>query len=319
MERVQYKPNVLFLAMRGKKISFIVSLCAFLKAVFANRGDACLRVSAIGRWDNDTFFPFISSPRTRERRAGHLATIPKARVLLVGDSLDRNIVRDACTFYGKHPEPYLGCAYPYGEGLFCATDDFELASFFMFGSVLNENGNIAGNQHACEGIPDNTRARIGPEHVRRCMQRFTEEPDIVLVQSVQWTLQFTQGANRRWRDIFYQERATADFARQYVANMTFIVRALRKSFPRSAVYLHTVPPIEDESGRFSSSKSVLETNRLIRVVASAAKVDCVADFEHLASSYSGVKLEDDGRHPVHTINVAFGKLIVGAAKLQRRA
>jgi hypothetical protein len=156
-----------------------------------------------------------------------------------------------------------------------------------------------------------------PHNLRRAMLAFTGEPDLVVVNSVQWTLARAQTEDPAWKTLFDDRARFESFAGGYLRNMSFVTQAVRAAFPASSVFVQTIPLTRDFSDRLLGGRTVGVVNQLARLVAAASPPGCVLDVSELALRHPGERLGSDGRHPSPAVTLAAVEMALAAARALR--
>lgn len=270
--------------------------------------EACLAGAAFGSW---TFNHFRSSIYTSIRYhrfySGFYSTVSKkARVLIIGDSINRDGVKNLCLSSGSPLKNYLNCSDQYLHGnYYCENKNFEIATFFIYGSLIEEadENAVAFNQksHQCDKIPFyNSRDRI-KYYLTKVNDYFTSEPTVILLNAELWTIvNYSE-------DYFYQEnRNLLPFAFEYMRNMTVLISEIKLLYPNAVIFIQKNYVPQRDNFRINH-KSVAYLNSLIDMIAANHGI-CTADLNNMASFYPGRTRmsRSSSRHRLFNITEADG-------------
>jgi len=289
--------------------------------------EACLAGAALGSWTFNHFRSNIyTSIRYHRFYSGFYSTVSKkSRVLIIGDSINRDGVKNLCLSSGSPLKNYLNCSDQYLHGnYYCENKNFEIATFFIYGSLIEEadENAVAFNQksHQCDKIPYyNSRDRI-KYYLTKVNDHFTFEPTVILLNAELWTIvNYSE-------DFFYQEnRNLLPFAFEYIRNMTVLISEIKLLYPNAAIFIQKNYVPQRDSFRINR-KSVTYLNSLIDIIAANHGL-CIADLNNMASFYPGRTktsrssnryrvfniTEADGFHPNLVIRTGLINLLLNIA------
>jgi len=249
--------------------------------------EACLAGAALGAWTFNHFRSSIyNSIRYHRFYSGFYSTLgKKARVLIVGDSINRDGVKNLCLTSGSPLKNYLNCSDQYLHGnYYCENKNFEIATFFIYGSLIEEadQNAVAFNQksHQCDKIPFyNSRDRI-KYYLTKVNNHFSFKPNVILLNAELWTIvNYSE-------DYFYQEnRNLLPFAFEYMRNMTVLISEIKLHYPKAVIFIQKNYVPQRDNFRINR-KSVTYVNSLIDIIAANHGI-CIADLNNMASFYPG--------------------------------
>jgi hypothetical protein len=248
----------------------------------------CLLAAGLGKWVGNTYHPIEkSNPYTESTH------IP--RVLLLGDSISRNMVSDMCNTLTA--EDYIACPGSMGPSIICKTPTFEIANFFFLGSfLLGPYAHKSWGGHTCSSMPDDSFHRFHDSlsHVKPAFGG--HDPTVVVFNAQMWTVQSVVDNSLHMDG--------PDFQMEYVSNITNLVRIAKTYFPDS-IFLYLKVPI----GSWVHREHLRALNDLVELAAQVTG-DCVFDWERMMSSYTdGPVIQPDGRHPTYTSSIEAARVL----------
>ena len=298
---------------------FCLAIIWFADFANAHNDRSCLLAAGVGSWEHGRFTP--SASESYHDFFKDLPPQQKPRIFMIGDSINREMVKGACRRVGMQAERYLKCDSD-GSGFACLYERFELANLFFFGTDLDatfpkhawsSTGSGPGG-HRCDDLPLDTRGRFEITNLRRAMTHLTGEPDVVVVSAMLWVLQHIQDTHTTWSTFFSDRAALSSFSIEYVHNMTYLVRAAQAAYPRARFFIQKLPGAANVQGRLIGPDSVRHINKLAHVAAYLAGGVCVLDLEEMAHSAAGiVVIDNDGRHPTHEFSMEVINMLLNIA------
>jgi len=246
--------------------------------------DACIAGTAIGTWNSNHFKSSIYT-KTKYQRfynynydKSNFKKVKKARVLIVGDSVNRDGVKNLCISSNSVVQNYLNCSDNYLHGnYYCENRNFEIATFFIFGSIIKEDNEnaIVFNQksHQCDKIPYyNSRDRI-KYYLHKVNKYFTFSPNVILLNAELWTI-----VNYNEEFFYHENKNLQSFAIEYIKNMTIIITEIKILYPKAILFIQKnyIP----QRDRFRiNRKSVSYLNSLIDILTIAHSI-CTIDLNN---------------------------------------
>ena len=119
-----------------------------------------LHSQAYGIW-NGTTFTSLTLPHHELMQSNTKNTNYKPRILMIGDSINRNAIKAYCKSINSLVHEYTSCHGP-GAHLACV-NEVELTTFVIFGSALHEwsgQNELLRTQHLCSNMSHGTINRI---------------------------------------------------------------------------------------------------------------------------------------------------------------
>ena len=272
----------------------------------------CFLAAGLGSWNGDEYVPYARVNHrivgSGARPASIYGRIP--RVLLLGDSISRNLVTSACGAANLTTTRYIDCPGSEGGGYSCKAEGFELASFFIFGSELRAP--YANSWSApCAGLPEDTQA-LFESHISKAANAFTGDPNVVVISAEMWTIQNIQDRRVDSASFFKDERFSA-FSHEYVHNMTLLVHLARIAYPNSTILLMKLPGAGENRGRLVNGRTIQQVNQVIQLASSRIAHTCTFDWQEMMSGYSGAVIRDDGRHPTDIASIEAANILLNIA------
>ena len=231
---------------------FTLVWCPFLFVVSDLSIETLVHCQAHGLWKNDLFILTTIKPYNKTYFTGN----NKPRILMIGDSVNRNAVRSYCksvknSIYGN----YTSCISPGGH-FSCISNEVELASFFIFGSSLYSKPygtSSTGFVHFCPNMPYSTLDRIRNHLLPSVRHVYGNNTiDIILINTIRWGVRDVSNTT-----ITFNTNNFTLFAQEYIHNMTLIIKEVRILFPTSIILLHTIPYVKSQSFLLSKMNMLL--------------------------------------------------------------
>jgi len=190
---------------------------------------------------SSTFLPHHCKVRSQERTDGGAL-----KVLLLGDSVDRNMVFDFCN---SNPEynfsttwaniSYYSASHSSGC---CTSPQFIFCHAHLFGSAA-KGPYMHGWQNNAEDSNVDTELRI-PLCIRDYIKRFGD-PEFVLFRSELWDSSYLQNVTLPLRNSTADDRR--DLSNQFIKNFRNDFELIRQWSPMALIGTHTVPKPRDPS------------------------------------------------------------------------
>ena len=235
----------------------------------------------------------------------------KPRILMIGDSINRNAIKAYCKSVNSLAHEYTSC-HGHGAHHACINDQVELTTFFIFGSALHEwsgQNELLRSQHLCSNMSHGTINRIRYHLLPSVKNVYGNNTiDIITINAIQWTL---NDLPDKMNTFSTSEFST--FAHEYIHNMTIIIKEVRILFPTSAILLQTVPYSQP------FQPYVPKVNKLIELIAAKHSNIGVYDVDNMCNGYLGQVIADDQLHPTPPISIAFVQLLIDIAYNMRHA
>ena len=283
-------------------------ICFFSAVIRANvisniSTETFINCQAHGFWEDRTF----SSTTLKEYNRTNFIGNSRPNILMLGDSISRNAVNSYCRTVKLNAYTYTDCNSAGGHYA-CVSNEVAIASFFIFGSTLSEpnQNNAPGHHHFCPNTPYGTLNRLHNNLPLSVQNVFADKTiDIIVINAMRWTIIGVADRESTFETFRFME-----FAQEYIYNMTAIINEVRSLFPTSTIMLQKLPYIKKHE------KCMIKMNKLLDIIALQQSI-YVFDVENMCAGYDGKVIERDEVHPTSAVSVAFVKLLIDIANIQK--
>lgn len=198
----------------------------------------CIRAKGIGHWDQDGFHsPYIINNYLQKN-----SNAAMSRVFLIGDSISREGLSAICRSRNAEVATYMpNCRderVANGHShYFCKTNDFEIASFFLYGATLDDEDRkgFGGRENPCVGIPYGAKTR-SERYINASKSVFSADPDIVIINTLLWNIEDLKKSGKTLEFFENPNSQFLYFAEQYIQNMSYIYSQTKFHFPNAKIY-----------------------------------------------------------------------------------
>lgn len=192
-----------------------------------------IHAQAFGTWKNNVF----SSSTIKPYNSSHFTGINKPRILMIGDSINRNALQYYCNSVNSKPYAYTNCT-GLGGHYACSTKNVDLASFFIFGAALYEfSEDLGRSRHTCAIMGHGTLDRIRNHLLPSIKNVFgNNDADIIVINAMRWTLN-----DIKYKKSSFEAPLFLNFAQEYMYNMSVIICEVIILSPSSIIMLQKLP------------------------------------------------------------------------------
>ena len=217
--------------------------------------ETLIHAQAHGVWNKDVFTSTTIKPYNKTYFTGY----NKPRILIIGDSIDRNSIHAYCRTIGSPVYNYTAC-YGAGGHYTCKSNEVDIATFFISGSSLDCPKSNGFNRplHSCSIMSSGTLDRVRNHLLPSIKNVYGNNTiDIIVINAMLWTIQDRVAEVSTFRTIQF-----INFAQEYIHNMTVIIQEVRIIMtPSSVILLEKLPYSK------AYTISVLKMNLLLDIVA----------------------------------------------------
>eukprot|EP00193_Tetraselmis_chui_P005556 CAMPEP_0177755474 /NCGR_PEP_ID=MMETSP0491_2-20121128/2585_1 /TAXON_ID=63592 /ORGANISM="Tetraselmis chuii, Strain PLY429" /LENGTH=319 /DNA_ID=CAMNT_0019270973 /DNA_START=56 /DNA_END=1012 /DNA_ORIENTATION=+ len=281
-----------------------------------------------GYWVNDKFTlfnpacnlqPILDKVLSLERRGSDLGDLQQAKVLTIGDSLDRKLVSSLTEELGREMDYYTPFKYKMlssgrmkpeqtGKSARVTVGPIEFANFFIFGAGdYKEYHSLFYEAAAIPELHNTTSERICKDAPKFTKPFMPEGPDMLILASNFWDVA------RWWEQGNAKTGILRELADQFMKDFMASMDRAKKCFPHAQLYCvrtHPVLATDERNPQYASKRPhvVAAVNSAVREAA-AEKGWCLIDLDLLTSGKTNEQQwMPDGLHPSNFVMREYGNL-----------